>query len=602
MNETTLNEKHANGVSKGLAKAVGLPSRWINCPKYGSVIQGIFLPFKTPLSDAYDDLLGDETKFYPQEIFDKEGAKEGSKVKLWFNLANTERFYGWKAVTSNDCEYLHMPLRGHAETPSEEDTDKFIEIVTDFVKTNPNDIVAVHCTHGFNRTGFLIVAYLIKVMGLDVATAVKEFANARPQGIYKEDYLRELFKRFDPTYDPNAEFPFAPPGRPEWDNEVSTIGFADNSNRKSKFMNGNIRGVEQVDDPSQKEVLQQQLVKFLQPFSTLDLETTHLYASQPVSLDKKNISLLSTKPYMVSWKADGSRYLIYIKNGNEIYAFDRDKNIFKLPLKFPKRGYLDQHVSETLVDAEMVTERKVVGERTYYSSKMLIFDIIVCHGVSIGTKDYQKRFDAINSFLIYPRSQAVKQGLLDKRKEPIAVYRKEFYNISEAERLLSPEFGKDLTHRIDGLIFQPSDEPYTSGRFPSLLKWKNSENTTIDFFLKIIEEKNPDDDSSRYYGELYVIGNEQPFRRMTAPPFVQKMDGRIVECGYKDKKFFVKRERKDKSSANSYKTAVSILKSLEDPVSKEYLIEYIEKNGMKQEQKPRQWYNRSPRNGNSKNV
>ena len=65
------------------------------------VIQGIFLPFKTPLCDAYDDLLDDGTKFYPQEIFDTnfEGAKEGAKVKLWFNLANTERYYGWKAVS-----------------------------------------------------------------------------------------------------------------------------------------------------------------------------------------------------------------------------------------------------------------------------------------------------------------------------------------------------------------------------------------------------------------------------------------------------------------------------------------------------------------------
>uniref|UniRef100_A0AC34GC08 Uncharacterized protein n=1 Tax=Panagrolaimus sp. ES5 TaxID=591445 RepID=A0AC34GC08_9BILA len=42
-----------------------------------------------------------------------------------------------------------MPLRGHAETPSEEDTDKFIAIVNDFVKSNPNGIVGVHCTHGF---------------------------------------------------------------------------------------------------------------------------------------------------------------------------------------------------------------------------------------------------------------------------------------------------------------------------------------------------------------------------------------------------------------------------------------------------------------------
>lgn len=30
--------------------------------------------------------------------------------------------------------------------------------------------------------------------------------------------------------------------------------------------------------------------------------------SQPVSMDRHNIKLLQIKPYMVSWKADGTRY------------------------------------------------------------------------------------------------------------------------------------------------------------------------------------------------------------------------------------------------------------------------------------------------------
>ena len=30
--------------------------------------------------------------------------------------------------------------------------------------------------------------------------------------------------------------------------------------------------------------------------------------AQPVSMDRKNIGLLAEKPYMVSWKADGTRF------------------------------------------------------------------------------------------------------------------------------------------------------------------------------------------------------------------------------------------------------------------------------------------------------
>jgi hypothetical protein len=438
-----LDEKHANGVSKSLAKNFGLPSRWINCPKYGKIIQGIFLPFKTPLSDAYDDLLEDATKFYPQEIFANtfEGSKDGAKVKLWINLSYTERYYGWKAVTSNDCQYVHIPRRGHNETPSEEETKKFIGIVNDFVKEHPNDIIAVHCTHGFNRTGFLIASYLIQTMKWNVEKAVKEFAEARPNGIYKEDYLKDLFQRFDSSFNPDNNLSFEAPGLPVWHNIVDGI--------------------------------------------------------------------FSSHPYKVTWKADGTRYLVYIKGENEIYAIDCDNNVFQLPLKFPRKDSLDEHVSETVIDVDMITEKDIVNGRTWYNNKMFIFDIIIHEGEKIGKESYDKRYFAINQFLTSPRSQAIKKRLSEK--EPIYVFRKTVYNISKSEFILGPEF-RETTKHVDSLIFQPSEEPYTCGSSTNLLEW------------------NP------------------------------------------------------KSS-----------------VTKEFLMEYIKKDGMKQEQqKPKLWYNRVPRNDDSK--
>lgn len=47
----------------------------------------------------------------------------------------------------------------------------------------------VHCTHGYNRTGFMIVAYMVEELDCDVNMAIKTFAEARssnePCGIYK---------------------------------------------------------------------------------------------------------------------------------------------------------------------------------------------------------------------------------------------------------------------------------------------------------------------------------------------------------------------------------------------------------------------------------
>lgn len=49
---------------------------------------------------------------------------------------------------------------------------------------------------GFNRTGFVISAYLYERESLGIEMAVKEFADCRPHGIYKQHYLDELQKRY----------------------------------------------------------------------------------------------------------------------------------------------------------------------------------------------------------------------------------------------------------------------------------------------------------------------------------------------------------------------------------------------------------------------
>ena len=71
--------------------------------------------------------------------------------------------------------------------------------------------MGVHCTHGFNRTGFLIISYLILEVDWSLSAAVQAFAEARSPGIYKQDYLDELHKR----HGDGEDCPLAPE-RPEW--------------------------------------------------------------------------------------------------------------------------------------------------------------------------------------------------------------------------------------------------------------------------------------------------------------------------------------------------------------------------------------------------
>ena len=122
---------------------------------------------------------------------------------------------------------MKVSCRGHGEAPPEEAVNTFVTICRKFTQQNPLEIIAVHCTHGFNRTGFLISAYLIETEDWSPEAAVVEFASKRPPGIYKADYIEELFRRYADVSDAPAV-----PHLPDWCNE-SELENSDQNNELS---------------------------------------------------------------------------------------------------------------------------------------------------------------------------------------------------------------------------------------------------------------------------------------------------------------------------------------------------------------------------------
>lgn len=57
-------------------------------------------------------------------------------------------------------------------------------------------LVGVHCHYGFNRTGFLIISYLIERKGYSVQDAIDEFQQCRPPGIRHDHFIDTLFVRY----------------------------------------------------------------------------------------------------------------------------------------------------------------------------------------------------------------------------------------------------------------------------------------------------------------------------------------------------------------------------------------------------------------------
>ncbi|KAF7269068.1 hypothetical protein GWI33_017826 [Rhynchophorus ferrugineus] len=550
-----------------------VPERWLHCPrKAKQLIMGKFMALKTPLNAAFDSQVPSYCRFHPKMFFDI-CKKNKINFGLWIDLTNTSRFYDKREIEEYGCKYVKLKCRGHGETPSERQTDDFIALVRNFISQHPLESIAVHCTHGFNRTGFLIISYLIREMDFSVESALQEFAMARPVGIYKADYIMELYRRYDDV----KEMPPAP-DLPDWCTESDdTNGNDDRGASTSSIGNGNdnmglpfLPGVTSVyafNEQQKKLALQKKIQEMC------GWRSKGFPGSQPVSMSSKNITLLSKHPYRVSWKADGTRYMMLIDGEDEVYLFDRDNRVFKVEnLRFLHLKNLQVHLRDTLLDGEMVID-KVNGTDI---PRYLAYDIIMLNGSKVGQMPfYPDRLGYLETEIIRPRYIAMQQGIINKSIEPFSVRKKEFWPINQARNLLGEKFAKSLSHEPDGLIFQPSKEPYVAGRCDMVLKWKPLDMNSVDFRLRVVT-KGGTGLITQKVCELYVGQLDTHYATMDYKKAFKDLDGKIVECKYENRKWVFMRERTDKSFPNSYATAEAVYDSIKNPITKEYLLQHTE--------------------------
>ncbi|ULU10947.1 hypothetical protein L3Y34_014870 [Caenorhabditis briggsae] len=574
---------------------LGLPDRWLHCPKTGTIVNDLFFPFKTPLCKMYDQQIPERKwKFSPADVFSSPFLN-GRRIGLWIDLTNTDRYYFPDEVTEKSCRYVKMAMAGRGMSPTKEETDTFIKIVTEFHEKNADLLVGLHCTHGFNRTGFLIAAYLFQVNEYGLDAAIREFAENRQGGIYKQDYIDDLYTRYEPLEDERV----MAPEKPDWEREhhytdgsnqnnngtasSSQANFANGNGNQSasssngknngagvkQFMDGLVKGARHVEDPGKKSILQakiQELCKWSkQGFPGL----------QPVSLSRDNINCFEKEPYMVSWKADGMRYIVYINDG-EVYAFDRDNEVFEIDnLDFVNND--GSPLKGTVVDTEVIIDKVEEHGILRDHPRMLIYDVMRIGGFNVMKEPFSKRFKIISTEIIDKRDAGFRSGKLRRERQTMSVRRKDFYVLETTWKLFERKFVKNVGHEIDGLIFQPTDRQYETGRCDKVLKWKPPSHNSVDFLLKITkvcrEGMLPE-----WTGHLFVQNQREPFGSMKATASLRQYDGKIIECTLKVNErgqateWVFMRERTDKSLPNGLRTAQNVLDTMLRPVTEEYLL------------------------------
>ena len=161
-----------------MPKNKNIPYRWDKYSNIGEVVEGTrFIAFKVPLSKNEHWNLKELKRIVPD-------------LKVIIDLTNTNRYYQpWQ------CEELGLIHRkilvpGHV-VPNRKIVKAFFSAVSE--SSGPESgLIGVHCTHGLNRTGYLVCRWMIEVAGMGPDTAIAAFNTARGHDQERDNYLKHL--------------------------------------------------------------------------------------------------------------------------------------------------------------------------------------------------------------------------------------------------------------------------------------------------------------------------------------------------------------------------------------------------------------------------
>ena len=590
-------KKNGGGGGEGGGSGGGLelPRGWLECRAGGDAALDIFVPVKTPLDKRWNALVPEEKRHTPASVIRNVEEKLQKPVGLMIDLTNGNRYYKAEDVQRCGVRYEKIRCAGHGESPSPESVDYFHTIVLTWRQTNPEKLVVVHCTHGHNRTGFMIVHHLIRASTttVRVADAVYRFSKLRSPGIYKRGYLEDLFVAYHEHWPSSMRNPVLP----EWkklsdgseqdedeDDEDKEEATAEGSGRRSLWKaavgaSGSNISHEDIIGEEVSQVhanLLRGLVSAILMGGAVPAEQVRFDGSQPVSLSHSNMTLLNQKVYRVTWKADGTRYMILLC-ADGVYLFNRENQVRRVWVRFP--NFSDPNSTNrqniTLLDAELVVDKDAATGRL--ERRMLIFDVMYLDGMPIMMEPFSRRFDAIDSHVMTPRKHAQQKRVLDWYNwamEPFKVRRKDFWELRATDKVLK-KLIPQLSHESDGLIFQCWTDPYVPRTCHELLKWKYAHMNSVDFQLKV-------DYSTGGVPLLYVqqgrdlvqVSRDIIFEKAEDP---SDFHLKIVECFWDEKRrsWVYMRTRTDKSTPNSLDTYENVKISIADEITEEVLLDNI---------------------------
>ncbi|VDK38216.1 unnamed protein product [Taenia asiatica] len=166
------------------------PPRWLDYSPLNTPLRGTsLLPIKLPIPKEHSYNIPRGYWFTDNDLLNY-CSDWGYTLACIIDLTYTN-YYDPKLFTDRGVKHVKIYVEGHS-VPNFFAVKRFLEVVKDVDETSPGGIVAVHCTHGVNRTGYLICRYLIDVLGWSPDRAIEEFASARGHPIERKNYVWDL--------------------------------------------------------------------------------------------------------------------------------------------------------------------------------------------------------------------------------------------------------------------------------------------------------------------------------------------------------------------------------------------------------------------------
>ncbi|KAJ9694893.1 hypothetical protein PVL29_010392 [Vitis rotundifolia] len=393
-----------------------LPPGWLDCPAFGQEINFI-IPSKVPLGESFNDLVAPGKRYSSRQVIHQQRVL-GRKLGLVIDLTNTTRYYPSSDWEREGIKHIKIACKGRDSVPDNAAVNSFVYEVSQFLsrQKQTKKYILVHCTHGHNRTGYMIVHYLMRSQSMSVTQAIKIFADARPPGIYKHDYIDGLYAFY---HERKPELVICPP-TPEWkrssDLDLNGEAMPDDDDDGVSAAPGHEKHEVDVvmtnddkigDDipPEQQKALQQFCYQSLKLPVGGHRGPSQFPGSHPVSLNRDNLQLLRQRYYYATWKADGTRYMMLI-TVDGCYLIDRTFTFRRVQMRFPCKitndGFVEKTHHFTLLDGEMIIDTMPDSQKQ--ERRYLIYDLMAVNQVSVIERPFYERWKMLEKEVIEPRN------------------------------------------------------------------------------------------------------------------------------------------------------------------------------------------------------